>query len=116
MATASSARVSMRDRAWRACRPGSYPLTGPARYSHLPASRGRDLLKGLTMKNALEILHLPVGAVKPSPHGARQHSGAQRRKLKSLIEKFGQVAPIIIDAANRIVDGHAVYDAVCELG
>ena len=68
------------------------------------------------MKNSLEIQYLPIAAVRPSPHAARQHSGAQQRKLKSLIEKFGQVAPIIVDASKTIVDGHAVYDAVHALG
>ena len=68
------------------------------------------------MKNSLEILHLPIASVKPSPHSARQHSAAQRRKLKTLIEKFGQVTPILIDNANVIIDGHAVYDAVRDLG
>lgn len=68
------------------------------------------------MKNSLDSNYLPIGAVAPSPHAARTHSKAQRRKLKALIEKFGQVAPIIVDHANVIVDGHAVYDALRELG
>lgn len=72
--------------------------------------------KASFMKNALDLHYLSIAAVKPSPHAARSHSKAQRRKLKALIEKFGQVVPVIIDAAHVIVDGHAVYDTMRELG
>jgi DNA modification methylase len=68
------------------------------------------------VKNSLEILYPPISAVKPSPHAARQHGKQQCRKLKSLITKFGQVAPIIVDADHVIVDGHAVYETLLELG
>lgn len=70
----------------------------------------------LNMKNSLQIQYLPIAGVVPSPHGARQHSASQRRKLKNLLQKFGQVAPIIIDANNEIVDGHAVYETLRDLG
>jgi DNA modification methylase len=70
----------------------------------------------LDMQNSMQIQYLPIAAIKPSPHAARQHSSAQRRKLKSLLQKFGQVVPIIIDANSEIVDGHAVHGALRELG
>lgn len=68
------------------------------------------------MKNSLQIQYLSMAAVMPSPHAARQHSAGQRRKLKNLLQKFGQVAPIIIDVHNEIVDGHAVYETLRDLG
>lgn len=68
------------------------------------------------MQNSLEILYPPITAVKPSPHAARHHSRDQRRKLKMLLTKFGQVTPIIVDEGYHIVDGHAVYDTLVELG
>jgi hypothetical protein len=67
------------------------------------------------VKNSLEVLYPSITAVKPSPHSARQHSRVQRRKLNSLIAKFGQVTPIIVDENYVIVDGHAVYEALLEL-
>lgn len=69
----------------------------------------------LSMKNSLEIIYLPIAAVRPSPHTARNHNQAQRRKLRSLLEKYGQVAPIIVDANHEIVDGHAVHAVLQEL-
>jgi len=70
----------------------------------------------LNMKNSLQIQYLSMAAVMPSAHSARQHSASQRRKLKNLLQKFGQVAPIIIDVNNEIVDGHAVYETLRDLG
>ncbi|WP_425991718.1 DNA modification methylase [Afipia sp. DC4300-2b1] len=69
------------------------------------------------MKNALEIVYLSAAAIKPSPHAARQHSSAQRRKLKAILRQFGQVVPLPLDAATgTLIDGHAVFDALVELG
>jgi DNA modification methylase len=70
----------------------------------------------LNMKNSLQIQYLPSAAVVPSPHATREHGVGQRRKLKNLLQKFGQVAPIIIDANNEIVDGHAVFETLRDLG
>jgi hypothetical protein len=68
------------------------------------------------VKNSLEILYPPISSVKPSPHAARKHNRRQRRKLKALLTKFGQVTPIIVDESYVILDGHAVYETLLELG
>ena len=69
------------------------------------------------VKNSLEIAYVPATAIKPSPHAARRHSGAQRRKLKAILQQFGQVVPLPLDAATgTLIDGHAVLDALVELG
>jgi len=68
------------------------------------------------MRNGIEILHLPIHNVKPAPNHARTHNREQRRKLAALLRKFGQVTPILVDAENAIVDGHAVHAALIELG
>ncbi len=69
------------------------------------------------MQNALQITYVASTAIKPSPHAARQHSGAQRRKLKAILARFGQVVPLPLDAATgTLIDGHAVFDALVELG
>lgn len=71
----------------------------------------------MTLKNALEILYLPATALKPSPHASRQHNPAQRRKLKSILSQFGQVVPLPLDATTgTLIDGHAVFDVLVELG
>lgn len=68
-------------------------------------------------KNSLEIVYLKATAIKPSPHAARQHSAAQRRKLKNILRQFGQVVPLPLDATTgTLIDGHAVFDALVELG
>lgn len=70
----------------------------------------------LEVKNSLEILYPSAKALKPSPHAIRQHNLHQKWKLKSLLSKFGQVTPIIVDENYTIVDGHAVYETMLELG
>lgn len=68
-------------------------------------------------KNSLEIVYLKATAIKPSPHTARQHSAAQRRKLKNILRQFGQVVPLPLDATtDTLIDGHAVFDTLVELG
>lgn len=69
------------------------------------------------MGNALETTYVAATAIKPSPHAARQHSAAQRRKLKTILRQFGQVVPLPLDATTgTLIDGHAVFDALVELG
>jgi DNA modification methylase len=68
------------------------------------------------MRNALHIAYLPIKEVKPYAGHARVHNNKQRRKLVALLQKFGQVTPIIVDADNVIVDGHAVHISLQELG
>jgi DNA modification methylase len=69
------------------------------------------------VKNSLDVIYLPATAIKPSPHAARRHSRAQRRKLKAIVSHFGQVIPLLMDGATgTLIDGHAVFDALVELG
>jgi DNA modification methylase len=68
------------------------------------------------MRNALEIVHLPIQAVTPSPHAARSHNRKQRRKLEALLRRFGQAVPIIVDPDHVIIDGHAVHAGLIDLG
>ena len=49
-------------------------------------------------------------------HLARQHGRRKISKLKKLIGHLGQIAPIIIGADNTIIDGHASWLAMRELG
>ncbi|MET2829306.1 DNA modification methylase [Mesorhizobium shangrilense] len=64
----------------------------------------------------LEIKYIHPSHLKPSEYTARHHNRKQKRKLKALIEKNGIVRPIVIEAGNKIVDGHAIYEVALELG
>ena len=75
------------------------------------------MVANMTLKNSLEIVYLSATAIKPSPHAARRHSRSQRRKLKSILSRFGQVVPLPVDAAtSTLIDGHAVFETLVELG
>jgi len=69
----------------------------------------------LKIRNSYEWLSLPIDSIKPPTRYVRRHSRRQITKLKKLISHFGQVAPIIVDANQVIIDGHAVWQAMREL-
>jgi DNA modification methylase len=68
------------------------------------------------MRNDMEIERVPIAQLKPYPETLRIHNRKKRRKLASLLRRFGQALPVLIDEARRIIDGHAVVDALKELG
>jgi ParB-like chromosome segregation protein Spo0J len=70
----------------------------------------------LKIRNSYEWQSLPIDSVEPYSRHARRHDRRKITKLKKLIGHFGQVVPIIIDSSNVIVDGHAVWQALRELG
>jgi ParB-like chromosome segregation protein Spo0J len=66
--------------------------------------------------NARLVEEIPISALKPYPEHARIHSKKQIAKLSRSISRFGVVAPILVDAGNVIIAGHAVVDAAKLLG
>jgi DNA modification methylase len=70
----------------------------------------------LNIRNSNEWVSLPIETVLPYSRQVRRHDRRKIAKLKKLISHFGQVAPIIIDANLVIIDGHAVWQAMRELG
>jgi DNA modification methylase len=68
------------------------------------------------VRNALEVIYVGIAELTPYARNARVHNKKQGRKLDSLLRRYGQVAPILVDDNNVIVDGHAVYDAMKSLG
>ena len=70
----------------------------------------------MIIRNSNEWLSLPIDSVKPYGRCIRRHDHRKVAKLKKLIGHFGQVVPIVIDANRVIVDGHAVWQAMRELG
>ena len=69
-----------------------------------------------TIRNTLEWQSRPIAHIKPYAAHSRVHNKRQIDKLKKLIRHFGQVIPIVIDREGIIVDGHAVWQAMSELG
>ncbi|MGB0748549.1 MAG: site-specific DNA-methyltransferase [Magnetospiraceae bacterium] len=53
------------------------------------------------------ILQIPVVDIKPYAGNPRVHPDAQIRKIARSIEQFGFVLPILVDADNVVVAGHA---------
>src|SRR5579863_3250681 len=66
--------------------------------------------------NSIESQWIPIGAVQPYARHARTHSKRAIEKIKKLIGHYGQLVPIIVDQNNVIIDGHAVWRAMTELG
>jgi DNA modification methylase len=66
--------------------------------------------------NSRETQLRPINSVKPYDRQLRRHDRRKINKLKKLIGHFGQVAPIIIDTNQVIIDGTAVWLAMRELG
>jgi DNA modification methylase len=69
-----------------------------------------------TPSRALDIIYRPLEALHPDPRNARQHSPRQLRHLKESIQSFGFNVPILIDADDRILAGHARLLAAKALG
>jgi len=70
----------------------------------------------LKIRNTNEWQWLPIDSIKPYDRQVRRHDRRKVVKLKKLIGHYGQVAPIIIDANQVIIDGHGVWLAMRELG
>ena len=70
----------------------------------------------MNIRNSNEWLSVPIDSIKPYGRHVRRHDRRKITKLKKLIGHFGQVAPIIIDDNRVIIDGHAVWQAMRELG
>lgn len=68
------------------------------------------------LRNSAEWHAISIDAIKPYGKRARRHTKKKLGKLTKLISRFGQVTPIIVDADNVIVDGHAVWEAMRGLG
>jgi DNA modification methylase len=64
----------------------------------------------------LAIEHLPIDLPKPSPRELRKHSEAQHAAVRGSIRTFGLNAPVVVDADNVVIDGHAVLEAAKALG
>jgi len=62
------------------------------------------------------IINFQVDELVPYTRNARTHSKKQITKVARSIDKFGFINPVIIDAQNMIVAGHARVLAAIKLG
>ena len=69
-----------------------------------------------SLRNSPDWQSFATGQIKPYPGHARNHNKRQIEKLKKLIRHFGQVVPIVVDRDGVIINGHAIWTAMCELG
>ena len=68
------------------------------------------------MNSKLKIEYLSVSELRPYEGNPRIHSEKQIKKLMSSIQEYGIVLPVLIDANNVIVAGHAVTLAAMKIG
>jgi DNA modification methylase len=68
------------------------------------------------LKRALKIKTFPTGKLCPYENNARTHSEAQIEQLCASLQEFGWTNPILIDAENRVIAGHARLQAAEKLG
>lgn len=64
----------------------------------------------------MQIEMLDPKLLKPFSKNPKKHPGNQIRMLKKSMREFGFTAPVLIDAANMIVAGHARHVAALDLG
>ena len=65
----------------------------------------------------MEIVTLPIEALTPDPHNAKEHPAEQIEQIKASIQQFGNADPIgIWGDKNLVVEGHGRLIALKELG
>ncbi len=74
---------------------------------HPPCSQRRNA--------PLQTEYLPTSALSPMPGAPREHPKSQIRALTKSFEAFGQVLPILIDTAERIISGAAQWEVAKRL-
>ncbi|MFB6294206.1 MAG: ParB N-terminal domain-containing protein, partial [Candidatus Nanohaloarchaea archaeon] len=67
-----------------------------------------------SLKDKIETVSLDE--VEPSPDNPKEHPEQLIADLKESLDEFGQAWPICVDEDYEIVDGHARYKAMQELG
>lgn len=59
----------------------------------------------------LEVVEMPISALKPNPRNARTHSNEQLEKIRASIREFGFIVPVLIDKDCKIIAGHGRVSA-----
>ena len=64
----------------------------------------------------IALLYEPIESLKPNPKNERKHSKKQTRQIAKSVDTFGFNNPVLIDAENNIIAGHARVEAAKQLG
>jgi DNA modification methylase len=88
----------MKTRATRSRRPSSRSLPDPL------------------SRTKLRIEYVPIRNLRPSEKNSRLHPRKQVEKLARAIHDFGFLIPVLIDADNKLIAGHARVEAAQALG
>jgi hypothetical protein len=70
----------------------------------------------INSRNSLRHERVAANWVKPSPHQARLHPRHQRAKLAKLLDRYGQIRPLIVTPNGELIDGHAIWELLKESG
>jgi DNA modification methylase len=80
---------------------------------HRPSSK---LLPDPIDHSKLRIEYVPIQNLRPSDKNSRLHPRKQIEKLARAIHDFGFLIPVLIDAENKLIAGHARVEAAQALG
>ena len=64
----------------------------------------------------IQIQLWPIGRLKPYEGNARTHGNAQINQIAASMEEFGWTNPILVDAEDGVIAGHARLLAARKLG
>jgi DNA modification methylase len=64
----------------------------------------------------LAITYVAISELRPDPRNPRKHNARQLKQLDRSVSAFGFVTPILIDAGNTIIAGHARHAVARRLG
>jgi len=64
----------------------------------------------------MQIVRRSVSDLTLDPHNARLHSQANLDAIRSSLDRFGQAAPIVVDARGTVIGGNGTLQAAIALG
>src|SRR6266404_3643396 len=70
----------------------------------------------LSRNDRLRVEYVNPATLKPRSDAPRQHPKCQLRAIKTSLETFGQVLPILADGEKQIISGLALWQVMQKLG
>lgn len=68
------------------------------------------------IERSIRTLAVPIDSVKEDPRNARRHPRRNLDEIRASLSRFGQVKPIVIDSAGRVIAGNGMLRAAKLLG
>jgi DNA modification methylase len=93
---------------------GTRQSAAPAERNLSERSQKRERNPARELEACLE--YVDVASLKPHPSNPRLHSSKQIKRIAESIRAFGFRMPVVIDATNRLICGHARVEACKLLG